>query len=64
LAEQRFLVRESPVPFDSLRGLAYNTQNYRWFFIRNSSAVWKMKVGLNFTETHEVLDITLSTLYK
>ncbi|KAM3179253.1 hypothetical protein ACTXT7_000926 [Hymenolepis weldensis] len=62
LAEQRFLVRESPVPFDSLRGLAYNSQNYRWFFIRNSSAVWKIKVGLNFTEVFEVSDIKLSTL--
>nr|CDS33101.1 hypothetical protein HmN_000483600 [Hymenolepis microstoma] len=43
LAEQRFIARETPVPFDSLRGLANNNQNYKWFFIRNSSAVWKMK---------------------
>ncbi|KAM7537529.1 hypothetical protein Aperf_G00000074648 [Anoplocephala perfoliata] len=43
LADQRFGTQATSVPFDSLRGLAYNTGGYKWFFLRNSSVVWKMK---------------------
>ncbi|KAH9283944.1 hypothetical protein ECG_04670 [Echinococcus granulosus] len=43
LAEQRFVARETMMPFKSLYGLLENRVNYRWLFLRNSSIVWMMQ---------------------
>ncbi|KAL5110940.1 Glutamate receptor ionotropic kainate 1 [Taenia crassiceps] len=43
LAEQRFVERDTMVPFNSLHGLLKNTANYRWLFLRNSSVIWMMQ---------------------
>uniref|UniRef100_A0A5K3FGK8 S1 motif domain-containing protein n=1 Tax=Mesocestoides corti TaxID=53468 RepID=A0A5K3FGK8_MESCO len=43
LAEQRFVVRNTVMPFNSLDGLLRNSMNYRWIFLQNSSVVWKIQ---------------------
>ncbi|VDD75847.1 unnamed protein product [Mesocestoides corti] len=45
LAEQRFVVRNTVMPFNSLDGLLRNSMNYRWIFLQNSSVVWKIQVS-------------------
>ncbi len=47
LAEQRFVARQTVVPFNSLSGLLHNEFGYRWMFLKNSAAVWFIEVRLH-----------------
>ncbi|VDM36020.1 unnamed protein product [Hydatigera taeniaeformis] len=60
LAEQRFVQRDTTVPFNSLNGLLKNTANYRWIFLRNSSVIWMMQVSVTASSYPPILTVFLS----